>query len=193
MNRVIPPSAIWRTSRSFSRKSIDRHASLRRASGGTGNTPRRSAGTRGAVLMGTLLPAHVPVEHVLNFFFSDRADNRISYGAILEKQQRRDASDLEAASRVRVVIHVELADLGLPDVLGGDGIDGRSHHLTGAAPLRPEVHENRHLGPQDVDIERCICEVVNVVSSHAVSFLASKYYNAWKPARGPAAAQGAAP
>src|SRR5712692_831587 len=120
---------MWRTKRSFSRKSIDRRASLRRASGGTGKTPRRSASPRGAVLIAAPSSAHVAVEHVLNFFFAHRADNRLGHSPILEKQQRRNAPDLKAAASIRVVVHVELADLDLPGVLGGDGVDSRRHHL----------------------------------------------------------------
>src|SRR5712692_9077181 len=123
---------MWRTKRSFSRKSIDRRASLRRASGGTGKTPRRSASPRGAVLIAAPSSAHVAVEHVLNFFFAHRADNRLGDGPILEKQQRRNAPDLEAAGRARVVIHVELAYLGLAGVLRRNRVDGRPHHLAGA-------------------------------------------------------------
>src|SRR5439155_8748694 len=40
----MPPSAMWRRSRSFSPKSMERRPSGRRTSGGTGNTPRRSSG-----------------------------------------------------------------------------------------------------------------------------------------------------
>src|SRR6266542_5624887 len=43
MKRVIPPWSICRMSKSFWSKSSERGASARRASGGTGNTPRKSS------------------------------------------------------------------------------------------------------------------------------------------------------
>src|SRR6266536_4092881 len=43
MKRVIPPWSICRISKSFWSKSSERGASARRASGGTGNTPRKSS------------------------------------------------------------------------------------------------------------------------------------------------------
>src|SRR5438445_658217 len=49
--RVMPPAAMCRTRRSFSLKSMARSL-LRRASGGTANTPRRSSGRTGLVFMG---------------------------------------------------------------------------------------------------------------------------------------------
>src|SRR5579885_726614 len=120
----MPPALICATRRLFCSKSMDLPGSALRASGGTGKTPRKSAGERGAVLMPAPdSPAYVLVKNIGDFFFADRADDLLGNGAAFEKQQSRNAPDLEPSRSRRVIIHVELADFGFAGVFGGDGVD----------------------------------------------------------------------
>src|SRR3546814_139987 len=44
--------------------------------------------------------------------------------------------------RLRVFVDIELDDLELAGILGGDLFEDRRNHATGAAPLRPEVDQH---------------------------------------------------
>ena len=61
----------------------------------------------------------------------------------LEQQQRRNAADAEPAGRVGILVHVELAYGEASVEVGGHRIHGRRKPAARAAPLRPEIDENR--------------------------------------------------
>src|SRR3990172_12919362 len=82
------------------------------------------------------------------------ADDLVDKLPALEHQQRRDAADAVAGGGLHVVVRVELHELHLPVVLSGQLLHQGSDHATGAAPGRPEVHEHRLAGPEDLLFER---------------------------------------
>src|SRR5690606_6825285 len=72
----------------------------------------------------------------------DDADHLVHGAAVLEEDERRDRADPVLHGHLGVVVHVELADPGLPVVLAGDLLDGRRDDAAGPAPGGPEVHED---------------------------------------------------
>src|SRR3990172_6457307 len=72
----------------------------------------------------------------------------------LEHQKRGDAADAVPGGGLHVVVRVELYELHLPVVLSGQLLHQGSDHATGAAPGRPEVHEDRLAGLQNFVFER---------------------------------------
>src|ERR1700737_945369 len=79
MSRATPPLMMWRTIRSFCPRSSERLESRRLASGGTANTPRKSAGETGVVFISQGRPRllvypqnRLPNKKVPNHFFDVR-------------------------------------------------------------------------------------------------------------------------
>jgi len=100
----------------------------------------------------------VSVQHLLDIRLADRANFLLHYFATLEHQQRRNAANLVAARYLNVRVYIYFADLYPAGVLGGDLIDRRAHHSAGAAPLRPEVNQNRLRRIQHFLIEASVCK-----------------------------------
>ena len=71
------------------------------------------------------------------------ADGLAYLFAVPESDQRGDAEHAEALSDVRVIVHIELADLDLAAYLLLELIEDRALHTAGAAPLRPEINDNK--------------------------------------------------
>src|ERR1039457_774492 len=88
--------------------------------------------------------------------------------AVLEQDQRWNATNAEFGRRVRILVVVELRDPQPILVLGCDLIEDRRDHLAGAAPFRPEIQQYRLFGLKDVLIEAGIRGVHNVLVTHAV-------------------------
>src|SRR5207344_2190333 len=62
------------------------------------------------------------------------------------------------------VVDVDLDDLDLAGMRGGDLVDDRSDHLAGPAPLGPEIDQHRRFGLQHLCLEVVIAHVHNLVS-----------------------------
>ena len=73
----------------------------------------------------------------------------VYYLAVLEHKQRRDAADAEFGRSLGVGVHVDFANDGFAFVLAGQLFYHRPNHAAGAAPLRPEVHEDWLVGVDD--------------------------------------------
>jgi hypothetical protein len=133
--------------------------------------PRRSFLTTTSLIATRGCPAgwlssDVAVQHFGDAVFAHGADDLLGDGAALEQQQGRDAANLEAAGGGGVVVHVQLAHFGFAGVFSGDGVDGRRHHLTRAAPLGPKVHQDRHGRAQYIGVEARVGEGKDVLRSH---------------------------
>jgi hypothetical protein len=111
----------------------------------------------------------VSIEHLLDVRFSDRPDLLLHHLPTLENQQRGDAANLVTACRLDVRVHVDLADLDSAGILGRDLIDRRTHLPAGAAPLGPEVNQNRLRGFQNFLIESSIRKNQRVRTRHVLS------------------------
>ena len=96
---------------------------------------------------------HVRLEHLLHFGLPDGSHALLDYVAALEQQQGRDAPNVVAHGRGAIGIHVQLANLQFSGILAGHDIDSGPHLLARAAPLGPEIHQNRHVGPEDLLVE----------------------------------------
>src|SRR5687767_881176 len=69
------------------------------------------------------------------------ADDRLGDLAVLVDVQRRDGHHAVLGGRGRVLVDVQLDDLDLVAVLGGDGLQRRCDLAAWAAPGGPEVHQ----------------------------------------------------
>src|SRR5665213_2179229 len=76
--------------------------------------------------------------------------------AVLEQHQSRDRHDAVFGRGVRVLVDVQLDDLDLVAELAGDLFQSRRDHAARPAPFRPEVHDDRLGGFQDVRFETCV-------------------------------------
>ena len=72
---------------------------------------------------------------------------------VVEDEQRRDAHHVEPPGEVRVLVDVQLGDLQLAGVLGGDLREDGGDHLARTAPLGPEVDDHRHVRRADRLVE----------------------------------------
>ena len=86
-----------------------------------------------------------------------------------EHDQRRDAHDAVLPRRLGIVVHVELCGLEVVGVVAGDLLDHGGDHVAGNAPLRPEIHEDGPVGPEDQICEVPIRHMYDVVSHSASS------------------------
>ena len=82
-------------------------------------------------------------EHGDELLLALNADGLAYLFAVPESDQRGDAEHAEALSDVRVIVHIELADLDLAAYLLLELIEDRALHTAGAAPLRPEINDNK--------------------------------------------------
>src|SRR6478735_5241403 len=81
------------------------------------------------------------------------ADDGLDDLATLVHLHRGDGGDLVLRSGLRVLVDIELDDLDLVGVLGGDLVEDRADGATRTAPLSPEVHQNGLLAVEDVLLE----------------------------------------
>src|SRR5262245_48148465 len=91
---------------------------------------------------------NVLIDHLLKVFLRGQPDDLPNDLATLEQEYSRDAANLKLEGRVRVVVHVELPDRHFPRIVACQLVDCRCQTLAGAAPLRPEIHEDRLTGLQ---------------------------------------------
>jgi hypothetical protein len=76
--------------------------------------------------------------------------------AVLEHEQRRDAAHAELGRQVRVLVHVHLGHDQLSLVLERELLERRPDHFAGAAPLGPEIHQDRHRCVEHLALERLV-------------------------------------
>src|SRR3954452_1413305 len=74
-------------------------------------------------------------------------------GAVLEQHQGRDAAHAVLGGGERVVVDIDLDDLHLLAEVAVHVLEVGGDHLAGAAPLGPEVDEDRLVGLEDVLVE----------------------------------------
>ena len=77
--------------------------------------------------------------------------------AFLENHQSRDRSDSVGAGNLGILVDVQLCNLDLPLHLSCNLLQGGRNHPTGAAPLRPEVHDDRLARVNNVRLEAHVC------------------------------------
>src|SRR3990170_2155423 len=73
--------------------------------------------------------------------------------AALEQHERRDAHDTVPPGHVGVLVDVQLRDLQAFSLVAADLVDHGGDHMAWDAPLRPEVHEHRHVRAQNSFLE----------------------------------------
>src|SRR6185503_1656901 len=102
-------------------------------------------------------------DQLLEMILVGEADDRFDDLAALEDENRRDAADAELRGGVRVLVDVELADGDLAIVIGRQRVDGRRETPARAAPLRPEIDQDRLVRLHDRLREVAISENLNLV------------------------------
>ena len=125
---------------------ISRTAASAAARGSTSTVSRRSP----------LTPGERPPRR-LQLLLEHLGDARLGHGAdlllrdlpALEDEEGRDRADPEGLGDGRVLVHVQLADLGPAGVRGGQRVDRGGDHAARGAPLGPEVHEHGSLRLRD--------------------------------------------
>ena len=100
----------------------------------------------------------------------DQAENRLQrLVAAFEDHHAWNSRDGILGGQIVVFIDVDLADFHLAGILGSDLIDRRSHHPAWAAPLSPEVNQNRLRGIQNFLIESRIRKNQCIGTRHILS------------------------
>src|SRR5699024_1508556 len=82
-----------------------------------------------------------------------RADDGLDHLTAGVDVHRRDGDHVVGGGRLRVGVHVELADLELLSVLGRDLLQDRGDLAARAAPVGPEVYEHRLVGLEHIGAE----------------------------------------
>src|SRR3546814_10543656 len=91
------------------------------------------------------------------------ADRRRGGLAILEKDKGGDTANAIFCRGVRMYVNIQLGDRDFVTEFVGNFLQSRADHFTGAAPLRPEVHEHGLIRTQHV---RCEAAVGNRLGRH---------------------------
>jgi hypothetical protein len=90
------------------------------------------------------------VEAGLEILLGLQAHGLLDHLTALEEQQGGDGADSELTGQVLIVVDVDLGDLGLAGVFGGQLVENRTEHLARAAPLGPKIHQHGLSGPNDL-------------------------------------------
>src|SRR4029450_1347469 len=98
-----------------------------------------------------------------------RSDQRLDNLAALVDMHRRDADDAVTAGHPGVLVGVELDDLDLVGVLGGQLFEHRRDRAARTAPRRPEVHEDWLVVVEDVGLEGGVGDFLG--GSHVMGLL----------------------
>jgi len=85
-------------------------------------------------------------------------------GAATEKQEGRNAADVELRGRLRVLVDIELDHAQAALVLAGDLVEQRSDHLARTTPFGPEIEQYGLLGSDDIGLEIGICRMYDLVT-----------------------------
>src|SRR6185437_14634140 len=105
-------------------------------------------------------------EHLLEFRFPDRSNLLLHNLSALEQENRGDPANPVPVCSLLVGINVEFADFQFACVLRRYLVYCRTHHPARAAPLRPKIHQNGHLGIQYIFVKRVVSEGQRVVACH---------------------------
>ena len=92
--------------------------------------------------------------------------------AALEHDQGRDAANTKLLWNLGIGVHIDLAHLKFPAVVGGDLIEYRSDHLAGTAPFCPEIHQDRDGGFQYFCVKSRIADVYDLAAHVVLRFYA---------------------
>src|ERR1041385_4909789 len=84
------------------------------------------------------------VELGLEVALAAQADDLIGHFAALENQESWDGADAVLSSQALEVVDVELGDLDLAIVFGGELVQDGGDHFAGTAPFGPEVDQHWH-------------------------------------------------
>src|SRR5690349_21729332 len=90
------------------------------------------------------------------------ADGPVGRLPVLEDDHGRDRHDPELHRRRRVLVDVHLHDLDLVAQLAVDLLHDRGDHPARAAPGGPEVDQHRLVGLEDLALELCIADGLDV-------------------------------
>src|SRR5829696_5673723 len=116
-------------------------------------------------------PLDVLVDDLLKVVFLCQADDRLDHLSAFEEQNRRNAADLIHLRHLGIVVDIHLADRDLAQVFGSEGVDRGAETLTGAAPLRPEIHQHWPTRLQHAVIEVAIRKGHHVFGCHRLYWL----------------------
>src|SRR4051812_28975366 len=95
------------------------------------------------------------------------ADELADHAPVAERLDRRDPLDAEGLRQILVGVRVDLGEVELAVVLARLALEQRGELAAGAAPLRPEVDDDRHLA-RPVDHARLEVLFRDVEDGHAV-------------------------
>jgi len=98
-------------------------------------------------------------------FFAGQADPFFLNLSVFEKDDCRYRADAEFHSAISGLVGIELEDLRLACVVLREFLDNWSHHPAGAAPWRPEIHQNGHARCMNHFIEIRVGKL-NYIASH---------------------------
>src|SRR5256885_10187448 len=111
------------------------------------------------------------LHHRIQLRLRHRPHDLVRHLAVLEEQQGGNAHHAVLLRHVLVRVDVQLADLQLALVLGGELIDERRDGAARAAPGSPERSEDGILGPQDLALEVLVGKHHHVHARHSVDSL----------------------
>src|SRR5882672_8975981 len=100
-----------------------------------------------------------------------QANDLIHDLAVLEEQQRGDGVDAVLDGEILMVVDVDLGDLDLAIVLGGEFVQHRRELFAGPAPFGPEIDEDGPVRFDDFLIEAVGGQGDNVLRCHRSSRL----------------------
>ena len=97
-------------------------------------------------------------------FWSD-ADKTFGYFAFFEDQQRWNATDPEPLGNTRIVVDVDLSDLGIW-IFTGQFVNHRRNLAAGTTPRCPEVNQDGTVCLKDFGVEVVVGKFFDGIGSH---------------------------
>src|SRR5450432_4675623 len=112
----------------------------------------------------SLAGSQIAVNKSRKLRFRERTDLLRGDFTAFEQDQRRDAPDTIFRWGARIGIDVELGHHEPACVILGDVVEDRGNRLAGAAPLRPIVDQHGRTCLEDVGIETCVADMLDMVA-----------------------------
>lgn len=81
------------------------------------------------------------------------ADDAVDLFAVFEEHEHGDGADAELGSEVGAFVDIDLADFKGAALFGGELLEDGGEHAAWAAPLCPEVDDDRAGGGFDLGLE----------------------------------------